>query len=304
MNIFKMRSPGNIVIETPDLIIAAVLILLICTGSMMAQTDPVASAPKSKMGNPASVAITPASIDTKVKPGASYTQNFSVVNNTNERLRVRMSSEDVWIDEQNKRIEGRPGTLPRSSSLWLQFTPPEFVVEPLSSGTVKAVITVPRDAAGSFYTVPVFHVAPVAKPKFQNASATAITASASIGLKFRAIMMLTTKIGSEYNVEIMSGNIIPPTASTEMELRLDLRNRGNAHAKVRGAFAILDAAGNLAGRGSITEKRLLPGQRKALTNRWSGELKPGDYIAIVTLSHDRVGAEPMSLVQEIPFKVK
>lgn len=300
----KLCLTDSILIEAADLIIVAVLVLLICSGSMIAQTVPAAAAPASGVAKPASVAITPASIDTKVKPGASYTQNFSVVNGTNERLKVRLSAEDVWIDEQNKRLDGRAGTLPRSASLWMQFTPAEFILEPFSTGTLKAMITVPRDAAGSFYTVPVFEVAPAAKPVFQNASAGTTTARASIGLKFRAIVMLTTETGSEYNVEIMGGKITPPTATSELDLTLDMRNRGNAHAKVNGAFAILDAGGKLAGRGTVDEKKLLPTQRKALTAKWSGELKPGSYTAVITLSHDRVGAARTSLAHEIPFTVK
>lgn len=304
MKTIKLKLAGNIPIETPDLIIAAALILLLCTGSMIAQTAPAQATPDVKVIKPASVAITPASIDRNVEPGASHTQNFSVVNNTNERLKVRMSVQDVWIDEQNKRIEGRPGTLPRSASLWVQFTPAEFIAEPFSTGKVKAVITVPSSAAGSFYTVPVFEIASAATPVFQTVSATAITASASIGLRFRGIMMLTTGTGSEYNVEIMGGNITPPTATSELDLTLDMRNRGNAHAKVRGAFAILDSAGKLAGRGAIDEKKLLPTQRKATTAKWSGELKPGDYTAVVTLSYNRVGSTTTSLAHEIPFTVK
>jgi hypothetical protein len=102
----------------------------------------------------------------------------------------------------------------------------------------------------------------------------------------------------------MDGNITPPTAASELTLSLDMRNRGNAHARVRGAFAILDASGQLAGRGTIDEKKLLPSQRKPVTAKWSGELKPGDYTAVVTLSYNRVGAGIASLAHEIPFKIK
>jgi hypothetical protein len=297
MKTLKLKITDNIHIEIPDIIIVAALILLICTGSMIGQTQPVT-------GTPASVAITPASIDTKVKPGASYGQNFSVVNGTNERLKVRMSSEDVWIDEQNNRLSGLPGTLPRSASRWIQFTPAEFIVEPFSTGIVRAMITVPGDAAGSFYTVPIFEVSPAAKAEVKNISLGATTARASIGLKFRAMMMLTTETGSEYNVEVMAAKITPPTATSELALTLDLRNRGTAHAGVRGAFAILDAAGNLVGRGSIDEKKILPTQRRAYTANWSGDLLPGDYTAVVTLSHKRVGGDRASLGREVPFRVK
>lgn len=296
-----MRIKDNNLIETHDLIIVTVLLLLLCSVSIIAQTT---TAPLVMADKPLSIAIIPASIDTKVKPGASYTKNFSVVNSTNERLKVRMSAEDVWIDDQNKRLEGRAGTLPRSASLWMQFTPAEIIVEPFSTGVAKAVISVPRDATGSFYTVPVFQAAPVAKTVFQNVLATSTTATASIGLRFRGIIMLTTETGSEYNMEIMAGAVTPPSASSELDLAIEMRNRGNAHAKVRGAFAILDAEGKLAGRGIIDEKKLLPTQRKAITAKWSGELKPGDYTAIVTLSYNRVGTTPTSLAHEIQFKVK
>lgn len=271
--------------------------LLFCAAIVLAGCFSVARAQQ------ASIAISPASLDAKVKPGSSHTQNFTLTNNTGVRLRFRCYANDMWYDEQNKRLTGRAGTLPRSASLWMQFTPAEIVVEPRSSAVVKAVITVPRGATGSFYTVPVFEGMPADKP-LTTVVAQENIASASIGIRFRGLMMLTTEEGSEYNVEIMNGQIAPPTASSELELDLDLRNRGTAHAKVRGAFAILNAEGKLAGRGTIEEKRYLPTQRDQIKSRWSGELPPGNYICVVTLSYNRVGLEPASMVYEIPFNVK
>lgn len=252
---------------------------------------------------PASVGITPSSIDAKVKRGSSHTQDFTITNNTAVRLRFRASAEDIWYDEQNNRLTGRSGTLPRSATLWMQFSPSEIIVEPHSSAVVKTVVTIPQTASGSFYTVPVFEGLPTDKPVTPGIIQTS-AATATIGLRFRGLMMLTTDEGSEYNVEIMGGRITPPTASSELEMNLDIRNRGTAHAKVRGAYAVLNAAGKLAGRGKIEEKTYLPTQRKNLISHWSGELTPGNYTCVVTLSYNRVGSEPSSLVYEIPFTVK
>jgi hypothetical protein len=248
----------------------------------------------------ASIAITPASIDAKVKRGMSYTQNFSLTNNTGTTLRFRCAVNDMWYDAQNNRVNGRPGTLPRSASLWIQFTPSEITIEPNSSATVKAVITVPRDAAGSFYAVPVFEGMPIEKATITQTN----VSTASIGIKFRGLMMFTTDEGSEYNIEIMDGKVLPPTTSSELELNLDLRNRGTAHAHVRGAFAILNASGALAGRGNIEGKRFLPSQRNLIKSKWAGELPPGKYTCLVTLSYNRIGLEPTSMVYEIPFELK
>lgn len=270
------------------LLVFASLILL--CGSVFAQV---------KQG---SVGILPASIDAKVKSGGSYTQNFTLTNNTSTRLRFSCSTIDYWYDEQNKRITGRPGTLPRTASLWVQFTPAEVVVEPNSTATVKAVVTVPQGVSGSFYTMPVFEAMPA--DKSANSNLQASTATAAIGVRFRGLMMFTTEGTSEYNVEVINGRITPPTASSELNMHLELLNRGTAHAGVRGAFAILNTAGALVGRGSVQEKRFYPRQRNTLQSAWAGELPPGNYTCIVTLSYDRVGMNAASLVYELPFTVK
>lgn len=246
----------------------------------------------------ANVTISPASIDTTVKAGASYTKSFTLTNNTNERLRFRCYTNDMWYDEQNQRVTARAGTMPRSASMWIQFTPAEVTIEPNGTAIVKATITVPPNATGSFYSVPVFEGLPD-KPVLASAG----TSVASIGIRFRGLMMLTTETGAEYNVEIMGAKVTPPGKTSELEVALDLRNRGTAHARVRGAFAILDSAGKLAGRGTIDEKKLYPSQRNFINGRWAGGLKPGDYTCIVTLSYNRAGLEPVSLVQETTFKV-
>lgn len=255
-------------------------------------------------GQKVSVAVTPASIDVKVSRGTSYTQRFTLANDTGTRMHFKCSVADVWYDESNNRVSGRAGTLQRSASLWVQFSPAEIVVEAHSSGTVTAMVTVPHTAAGSYYSVPVFEGIP-ADPALVDATLAKVsTGTATFGVRFNGLMMFTTLDAAEYNVEIMGGQITPPSASAELALQLDVRNRGTAHARVRGSFAILNSAGRLAGRGSIEDKRYLPGQRKLMEIGWAGELAPGEYTAVITLSYERVGAEPATLLYELPMTVK
>ena len=251
-----------------------------------------------------SVAITPASVDAKVNRGASYTQTFTLVNNTGARLRLKCSVADMWYDENNNRVTGRPGTLQRSASLWIQFSPDESIVEAHSSATVNAMVTVPQSAAGSYYSVPIFEAMP-ADSVLPDATLTkGNRAAATIGVRFNGLMMFTTVDDAEYKVEIMGGQITPPNASTELAMELDVRNGGTAHVFVHGAFAILSSTGVLVGRGAIQEKRYLPGQRSMLQTGWAGELPPGRYTSVITLTYDRVGAEPASLVYELPLVVR
>lgn len=272
------------------LVLLACATLLLCFSDVQAQQN--------------SVAVTPASIDAKVKRGASYIQIFTLTNNTRTRLRFRCSVEDVWYSEGNERITGRPGMLPHSASLWVQFSPAEVIIEPRSSSVVKAMVTVPATAAGGYYTVPIFEALPVDPGLADGALAKVGTATARIGFRFNGLMMFTTLDAAEYNVEIMSGRITPPSASTELAIQLEVRNRGNAHALVRGSFAIINSSGVLAGRGAIKDKKYLPDQRKMLETGWAGELPAGKYTTVITLSYDRVGMEPATLLYELPLIVQ
>lgn len=249
-----------------------------------------------------SLGVAPASVEATVKRGSTYTQTYTLFNNTAERLSFHCSVIDYWYDEANKRLTGRPGTLPRSASASVQFSPAELIVEPHGSATVKATVTVPLGAAGGYYTMPVFEAMPV-RSEDASSSPGANAATASIGIRFRGLMMLATADANEYNVEILGGKVSPPTGSTPLELGLEVRNRGTVHARAQGVFAILNTKGQLVGRGKAQDEKFLPGQRKTMRVPWAGELQPGRYTAVVTLSYDRVGMEPATLLYELPFEV-
>lgn len=246
-----------------------------------------------------SLSITPAFVEAKVKRGATYNKDFTLTNNTKTRLRFRFSVADYWYNEIHQRIDGRPGTLPHSASLWVQFTPRELIVEANSSATVKAIISVPQTASGGYYTRPVFEAEDADAPTHRTGET-----AAAVAINFRGLMMLTTEDNAEYNVEVLGGQVTPPSASAPLELSLDLNNRSTSHASLRGVFAIFNAAGELLSRGKIDEKRFLPGERDRLRTSWAGELAPGRYTALVTLSYNRVGMDAASLTYELAFEVR
>src|SRR6187397_2684966 len=100
-------------------------VYVVCVSALLLSTGAKAHAQKQSLG------LTPALVDANVKRGLTYTQNFTVVNNTTTRLRFHCMVSDYWYDEQtNARVMGRPGTLPRSASTWVQFAPEEVIVDP------------------------------------------------------------------------------------------------------------------------------------------------------------------------------
>lgn len=246
-----------------------------------------------------SLTLTPGVLDAQVRRGATYANSFTLLNSTNVRLRVYCSVNDYWYDEKNRRITGRAGTLPRSASSWVQFLSSELILEPNSSTSIKFVISVPENAAGGYYTSPTFETEAADEPPAAEGN----VSRAKIKVRFQGLMLLTTTDATEYNVEIMGVQILPPITSRPLELNVDVRNRSTAHTRVGGSFVLLGASGKPACRGSIKEKRLLPGQRNTLTGAWAGELVPGRYRTVVTLTYGRAGAEPVTLVYEAPFEI-
>jgi hypothetical protein len=281
----------------PSVACVCVLLLLSSAKSQGQQQTPGLSPALVDANAKQSLGLTPALVDANVKRGLTYTQNFTVVNNTNTKLRFHCSVSDYWYDEHNVRLSGRPGTLPRSASLWVQFSPEDVIVEARTSATIRAIISVPKDAAGGYYTIPFFEGEPAEKPIGQKAAS-------NFGVRLGGLLMLATEGASEYNVEVKGSKVLPPTASSELELQLDIHNQGTAHVRLRGMFAILDSTGKLVGRGRNEEKTYLPGQHDIYRAPWGDTLAPGHYTAVVTLTYDRAGLEPATLVYELPFDLK
>jgi hypothetical protein len=245
-----------------------------------------------------SVAMTPAFIEASVKRSTTFTRSFTITNGTSTQLRFRASVCDYGNDENNKRVVGRAGTLPRSAAAWVQFSPAETVVDPGTAAAVSVIVTVPATAEGSRYAMCFFEGEPAeAAPQGSKASTT-------IRIRLGAPLLLSVAGASKYDVAVLGGEVSPPTGSSELLADLDVINRGDAHARFVGMFAILDGNGRLAGRGRVDEKRFFPGQRDMYRIQWAGELAPGHYTLIVTLKYDRAGADPGSLLHEIPFDVE
>jgi hypothetical protein len=244
-----------------------------------------------------SVAMTPAFVEASVKRGTTFTRSFTISNGTGARLRFRTSVSDYGNDVNNKRVIARPGTMPYSAAAWVQFSPAEAVVEPGTSASMSVVVTVPATAEGGRYAMCFFQGEPV-EDTARNSKA-----STTIRVRLGAPLLLSVEGASRYDVAVLGAELSPPTSTAELLADLDIVNRGDAHARVWGMFAILDGSGRLAGRGRAEEKRFFPGQRDTYRVRWAGELPPGKYTLITTLKYDRAGAEPASLLYELPFDV-
>lgn len=243
----------------------------------------------------AGVGVSPLVVEATVQKGAAHVAKFLVANNLPSPMRVRASVKDVWHDGAGNRLEAEPGTQPRSASGWIRFNRAELVVAPMSTATVEAVISVPRDAAGSYYSMPVFELT-------RAASADAKGAGANFGFRFQGRIVVTTAEGSDFSLRIVGGKVSPPTPSTPLSLTLDLSNTGNAHIVPSVTFALLDETGRLVGRGKCPAKKLMPSEHAEASGTWAGVLPPGRYNVVSSVTY-KTTSDPKTTVKEITFAV-
>lgn len=242
----------------------------------------------------AGVGVSPLVIETTAEKGGAFVSRFTVTNNLPTPVVVRASVKDVWHDG-GRRVEAEPGTQPRSASSWLRFNPSEVVVKPRGTATIEAVVSVPPSASGSYYTMPVFD--------FSRADgAGGEGPGAKVGFRFQGRIVVTTPDAAPA-LKIAGGEVAPPTNATPLVLTLDLSNTGNAHLAPAVTFAVVDGSGRLVGRGKMPTRKLMPSESAPASGTWAGELPPGRYNVVSSVSYKAGPDTTKTVVKEITFAV-
>ena len=206
---------------------------------------------------------------------------------------MRGSVTDLWYNEKtNEKIFGTPGSLPRSASNWVEFVPREFSVPAHGSGKVKVVITTPLDASGGYYAVLFVE----SKPELARA-ATAEQKAVYTNMRLGALILLSADGTENYSIEVTDAKLTPPNQNQTLGLEFQLANHSNSHIFPKVTLAILNSKKDLIARAEAEPKRFFPDQKDALSVRWPGALRAGDYTAILTI----VYGKDKVYTQEFPF---
>jgi hypothetical protein len=239
-----------------------VLTILMCFGAASAQ----------------SIGLAPAQIVTDFKPGVPFEQELSVANNGTESVELHVQITDLWYNDKNEKVFTAPGTSPRSAANWIQFVPEKFEVAAGSSQKMKAIITPPADARGGYYAVLFVESKPIATNK-QTEDGKRVFTNMRIG----CLVMLTAKSSEAYNVSLNDLKLVPPSANQGLKLTFSVDNESNTHIFSLARLAVLSPDHKLVGKAESEMKRFLPGQKDAMRVDWDGDLKTGDYTAVLSL---------------------
>ncbi|MEK7705303.1 MAG: hypothetical protein AAB426_10115, partial [Myxococcota bacterium] len=219
-------------------------------------------------------------------------QELIVTNGTEKPLTFRASARDYGLDARGEEYFANAGTLPGTMASWLSFLPREITVPPKSQRPIRVVISVPADATGGHYALVLVQT----ETDVPGAEGKGMAMSAGLGVK----LYLATSARIHPRLEVKQAKVNPPTPHERMGVVVDVANTGDVHVEPTAQMVIIDGQGNLAGRadgGPIGT--LLPGQRGQARLEWGGELAPGSYSVIVTITYAGDG----SLVVEQPLVV-
>jgi len=252
----------------------------------------IASASQGAMAQ--SLALSPADVREKFKPGVPFEIALATSNSGDVPVEMSVQITDFWYNEKNEKIFSEPGTSPRSAANWIQFVPEHFEVPAHGTQKMRAVVTPPSDARGGYYAT----LFVVSKPQLAF-DKTKEGKQVFTNMRLGCLVLLTAENTEDFKIELSNVKLTPPTATQGLELNVDLMNSGNAHVFPRLRLAVLDLQKKLVAKAESQEKRYLPGQKDAMHVSWAGTLPAGNYVAVLSIpfGEDRIET------QQIPFSV-
>jgi hypothetical protein len=211
----------------------------------------------------ASIALSPAIIMVRCKPGQSTTQTLTIVNRTAKEVRFNLVTEDVVVRE-GKRSFSPAGQIANGIAATSVATPASVVVKAGEEASVQVTFTLPR-GTGQRAVVTFFRgaVAPAGK--------------GSVGLGASLGTLITFNLSSDYKVETGPVQASPQTPAANVILSEELRNIGSEPVIPKGVIVILNASGKLMAKAPFTPQRLLPGERLIFAATNPAQLAAGHY---------------------------
>ena len=228
-----------------------------------------------------SIEVTPLRVELTLKPGALHTQAVTLKNEGPKAVRVR-----ARVDEWHLSRDGTPQftfaepAAPYSASAWVRVNPPEQVIRPGATATVRFSTTVPAGAKDAGYRCAVMF-------EFEPPDADPVAKTREVTFRGRVATLLYATVGSpKAAVELtdLEGRSLPNHA---LEVVATLKNTGPVHVRSRGSAVVYDASGQPIRQLTVPNVPVLPESERELAIPTSKEgeasLAPGKYRVEVKL---------------------
>ena len=205
--------------------------------------------------------------------GQGLTQVLTLTNNTGMDLAFELQAQDIVVKE-GKRTFVAAGETPGSIAASAVFAPKAVLVKAHTSGSVEVRLTIPaktdvRAVSAIFMGTDKLH-----------------TSTSSVAMTASLAALITFNLTENAKLQQEPAHVVPATESANMSIRQWLENVGSEPVLPEGTAAVLNGKGNLVGKTTFPQQRLLPGERLEFSAEYPDQLQPGDYRALCSFQYE------------------
>lgn len=203
--------------------------------------------------------------DREVAAGGSYDGTVEVYNPDEVPQEVKIYQTDYFFYADGRVLFGDPGGLPRSNARWVKVTPPQIVIPPKESATVRYTVQVPSDETlrGTYWSLIMIEGVPVSSPE----SSLAARPNVAVGIQqlVRYAVQVITSIGAGGTRQVRFNQIHLVADKEKRLLVVDLENSGEHWLRANLWAELYDDKGNYVGKFDGGGHRLFPGTTARFT---------------------------------------
>jgi hypothetical protein len=253
-------------------ILTAVSFITLCSFAR-AQVPPAAPASGGGDQPPPSLALTPAIIMVRAKPGDSTTQTLTIINHTASDIDFHLTTEDVVVRD-GKRTMVPAGQVANGIAAGAVASPASVAVAAGGEASVQVTFTLPPETVQR--AVVTFFRGGIAAP-----------GDGAVGLAASLGTLVTFNVSTNYAVDIGPVQASLQTLAQNVILSEELRNSGSEPVIPKGVIVVLNASGKRVSKASFPGQRLLPGERLMFAATNPAHLAPGHYRTLSSFEFER-----------------
>jgi P pilus assembly chaperone PapD len=212
-----------------------------------------------------SVEVSPLRVELQAGPGSTTTQPVTLTNYGKEAVRVRATLTDWDLTKDGTpQFEGAVIAGPYSATAWLRLAPPEQVIEPGASATVRFSAALPAVVEPGGYRTGILF-------EFEPASGAMTSPRRELAFKSRIATLIYVNAGTPPAVtELVDVRVRPTTDG--VDIVATVKNSGRRTVRTRGTLVLFDAAGAIAREAAVPDVPLLPESEREVAIPVTGAL--------------------------------
>lgn len=205
-----------------------------------------------------SVEVSPLRVELQAGPGSTTTQPVTLTNYGKEAVRVRATLTDWDLTRDGTpQFEGAEVDGRYSATSWLRVAPPEQVIEPGASATVRFNAALPAAVEPGGYRTGILF-------EFESAAGTPLSPRRELSFKSRIATLIYVNVGAPPTATELVDVRVRPT-SGGVDIVATVKNAGRRTVRTRGTLVLFDATGAVARETAVPDVPLLPESERELT---------------------------------------